>query len=79
MLTTGFRKRISNIEIFVLKFSSGCGMVTGGPQWEIVEEVGGDGGLGQCGDYRGDKVNRVVGYLGDKRQQGSVVDVGMRF
>ena len=38
------------MEIFVLKFHSGCGTVTGGPQSGTVEEVGGDGGLGQPGD-----------------------------
>lgn len=69
LLTTAFRKRISNIEIFVLKSCSGCGTVTGGPQQGTVEEVGGDGGLGQRGEHRGDKMNRVMGYLGDKCQQ----------
>lgn len=65
------------MEILVLKFCSGCGTVAGGSHWGIVELGGGDGGLGQCGDHRGHEMNRVMGYLGDKCQQGSVVGVGM--
>lgn len=55
-----------------------CGTVTEGLQWGWRKQSGDGGGLDQCGDNKGDEVNRVKGYLGDKCQQDLVVEVGIR-